>query len=474
MGDYRIYVEKKEGYQVESKSMQADLNLNLSLNLKNVRVINVYDLFGFTKDLLNKARYQVFGEVVTDTVSDTLDLNGKKYIATEYLPGQFDQRASSAIDCCKLINPNAKINIRSGRIIVLDDDIKDSDLERIKKYVINAVEAREKDLSVLSDLEKAEIKPVSILEGFTEMSDVELPEFCKKYGLAMNQDDLKCVVKYFKEEGRDPWETELRILDTYWSDHCRHTTFNTILTEITIDESFMKKEMNDCLNLYYKMRKDLDRENKKLICNMEYDYENNESTFIAEIDLQKYVDAIAHCIYNMQDYSENMHFNEIKNYFINQTCYELFSKNNLFITNLTLDKMVYFVYDNKDIIGVSNKFKISRKENSIYLRMDNYVYSHVLNNINNYNVQIYIYNNNNIIAIEDYDIEILDNDRNFINIIFRNSQLINYSDKYPKVEYIKFDNDYIKKLQGILVKPEKITDNNKYKINNIDNIFDDL
>lgn len=264
MGDYRIYVEKKEGYQVESKSMQADLNLNLSLNLKNVRVINVYDLFGFTKDLLNKARYQVFGEVVTDTVSDTLDLNGKKYIATEYLPGQFDQRASSAIDCCKLINPNAKINIRSGRIIVLDDDIKDSDLERIKKYVINAVEAREKDLSVLSDLEKAEIKPVSILEGFTEMSDVELPEFCKKYGLAMNQDDLKCVVKYFKEEGRDPWETELRILDTYWSDHCRHTTFNTILTEITIDESFMKKEMNDCLNLYYKMRKDLDRENKKL------------------------------------------------------------------------------------------------------------------------------------------------------------------------------------------------------------------
>ena len=223
-----------------------------------------------------------------------------------------------------------------------------------------------------------------------------------------------------------------------------------------------------------KFNTEIDRENKKLICNMEYDYENNESTFIAEIDLQKYVDAIAHCIYNMQDYSENMHFNEIKNYFINQTCYELFSKNNLFITNLTLDKMVYFVYDNKDIIGVSNKFKISRKENSIYLRMDNYVYSYVLNNINNYNVQIYIYNNNNIIAIEDYDIEILDNDRNFINIIFRNSQLINYSDKYPKVEYIKFDNDYIKKLQGILVKPQKITDNNKYKINNIDNIFDDL
>ena len=268
MGDYRIYVEKKEGYRVESKSMQDDLNLNLGLHLKNVRVINVYDLFGFTKKLLEKAKYQVFGEIVTDNVTETLNLLGKKYIATEFLPGQFDQRASSAIDCVKLIDPNAKINIRSGRIIVLDDNTSDETVERIKKYVINAVEAREKDLSKLSDLEKAEIKPVVVLEGFTEMSDVELPEFCKKYGLAMNQDDLKCVVKYFKEEGRDPWETELRILDTYWSDHCRHTTFNTILTEITIDESFMKKELSDSLDLYYKIRKDLDREKKK-ICLMD-------------------------------------------------------------------------------------------------------------------------------------------------------------------------------------------------------------
>ena len=137
MGDYRIYVEKKEGFRVESKSLQDDLNLNLSLHLKNVRVINVYDLFGFTKDLLKKAKYQVFGEVVTDNVTDSLNLLGKKYFATEFLPGQFDQRASSAIYCCKLIDPNAKINIRSGRIIVLDDDTTDDVIERIKKYVIN-------------------------------------------------------------------------------------------------------------------------------------------------------------------------------------------------------------------------------------------------------------------------------------------------------------------------------------------------
>ena len=264
MSNYRIYVEKKEGFQVESKSMQDDLNLNLSLNLKNVRCINVYDLFGFSEELLNKARYQVFGEIVTDTVTDSLDLTGKKYIATEYLPGQFDQRASSAIDCCKLIDPNADINIRSGKILILDDDAKDEVVEKVKKYVINAVEAREKDLSMLTDMEKASIKPVSVLEGFTKMDDKELSDYCKNMGLAMNSDDLKCVVEYFKNEGRDPWETELRILDTYWSDHCRHTTFNTILTDIKIDESFMKKELEESLDLYYKIRKDLNRENKKL------------------------------------------------------------------------------------------------------------------------------------------------------------------------------------------------------------------
>ena len=125
MSDYRIYVEKLPQFQVEAKSIQADLNLNLGLNQKNLRLVNVYDLFGFNADLLEKSRYQVFGEIVTDTVFDSLDLEGKKYVAIEFLPGQFDQRASSAIDCVKLIDPNCEINIRSGRIIILDDDTTD-------------------------------------------------------------------------------------------------------------------------------------------------------------------------------------------------------------------------------------------------------------------------------------------------------------------------------------------------------------
>ncbi len=264
MSNYRIYVEKKKEFQVEAKSLQTELNLNLGLNLKNVRFINVYDLFNFSEELLEKSRYQVFGEIVTDNVYNSIDLSNKKYLAIEFLPGQFDQRASSAIDCVKLIDPNASINIRSGKIYILDDDISSSDLERVKKYCINKVEAREKDLSKLTDMEKAEIKPVEVLEGFTKMADSELEAYCQKMGLAMNKDDLKCVVEYFKSEGRDPWETELRILDTYWSDHCRHTTFNTILTDITIDDSFIKNELSESLDLYKQIRADLNRENKKL------------------------------------------------------------------------------------------------------------------------------------------------------------------------------------------------------------------
>lgn len=264
MSNYRIYVEKQKEFQVEAKSLQAELNLNLGLNLQSLRYINVYDLFNFSPELLEKSRYQVFGEIVTDSVTDSLNLTNKKYIAIEFLPGQFDQRASSAIDCVKLIEPTANINIRSGKVIILDDAVTAEELTKAKKYLINAVEAREKNLDVLSDLETADIKPVSILEGFTKIQPSELKEYCKSYGLAMNADDLACVVEYFKNEGRDPWETELRILDTYWSDHCRHTTFNTILTDIKIDESFIKNELEESLELYNTIRKDLNRENKKL------------------------------------------------------------------------------------------------------------------------------------------------------------------------------------------------------------------
>lgn len=262
--NYRIFVEKYPEFQVEASSLRSELNENLQLDLQSLRLLNVYDLFGFTPELLEKSRYSVFGEIVTDKVSDECDLTGTKYIAVEYLPGQFDQRAASAVDCVHLIDPKADVRIKSSKLIILPADVEDETIAKIKHYFINAVESREKDLSKLTDSEAAAVKPVPVLDGFTKMTEADLEPFCRKMGLAMNADDLREVVKYFSEEGRDPNETELRILDTYWSDHCRHTTFTTELEEIGVEESFMKEDIDGTLNLYLKMRKELGRENKGL------------------------------------------------------------------------------------------------------------------------------------------------------------------------------------------------------------------
>ncbi|MDE7005518.1 MAG: phosphoribosylformylglycinamidine synthase, partial [Alistipes sp.] len=264
MSDYRIFVEKLPRFQVEAESLRRELNADLGLSLRSLRLLNVYDLFGFSEELLEKSRYAVFGEIVTDTVSDTCDLSGHRFIAIEFLPGQFDQRAASAVDCVRLIDPAAEVRIRSSRLLIFDGDVSDGDLARIKHYCINAVESREKNLAVLSDMEQAEVKPVEVLEGFRELADDELGACCKHYGLAMSADDLREVVRYFREEGRDPFETELRILDTYWSDHCRHTTFTTELTGIAVEESFLKGEIEDALALYLNIRRELGREHKSL------------------------------------------------------------------------------------------------------------------------------------------------------------------------------------------------------------------
>ena len=262
MQSRRIFVEKKEQFRVEAASLLSEFNENLSLSLGSLRLINVYDLFGFSDDLLEKSRYSVFGELVTDTVTDGLSLEGKKYIAVEYIPGQFDQRASSAVDCVHLIDPEAEIEIKSSRLVVFEDTVSEETLAKIRHYFINPVECREKDLSVLSLSEKAAVKPLEDLSGFTALKPEEYAVFCKGHGLAMNADDLGEVVKYFTAEGRNPSETELRILDTYWSDHCRHTTFTSVLEEITVDESFMKAELESSLDLFEQMRADLGRGNK--------------------------------------------------------------------------------------------------------------------------------------------------------------------------------------------------------------------
>lgn len=301
--NYRIFVEKYPEFQVEAASLKAELNENLQLDLQSLRLLNVYDLFGFTPELLEKSRYSVFGEIVTDKVSDECDLTGTRYIAVEYLPGQFDQRAASAVDCVHLIDPKADVRIKSSKLLILSGDTDDATIAKIKHYYINAVESREKDLSKLTDAESAAVKPVPVLDGFTKMTDADLEPFCRKMGLAMNADDLREVVKYFTEEGRDPNETELRILDTYWSDHCRHTTFTTDLEKIGVEESFMKEDIDGTLNLYLKMRKELGREHKGLnlmdmatiggrylrkaglLDDMEVSEENNACSIYVDVDV---------------------------------------------------------------------------------------------------------------------------------------------------------------------------------------------
>ncbi len=268
MSNYRVFVEKYPRFRVEADSLKNELNRNLSLSIRELRLVNVYDLFGFSRDLLEKCRYRVFGEVVTDMVTDDCEIGGRPFLAVEYLPGQFDQRAASAIDCVHLIDPAAEINIKSSRLLIFDEGVSEEDLGKIERYYVNSVESRVKDLSVLSDMEQAEVRPVPVLEGLRDLKDGELHDYCEKMRLSMNAADLKEVVKYFNAEGRDPNETELRILDTYWSDHCRHTTFTSVIEHIKIDDSFMAAGMQESYNEYLRMRKELGREGKD-ICLMD-------------------------------------------------------------------------------------------------------------------------------------------------------------------------------------------------------------
>ena len=312
MKAFRVYVEKKPAFRVEASSMLAELNENLSLDIAGLRLVNVYDLFGFSKELVSQSAYGVFGEKVTDDVTVYEDAGNyagsSKYIAIEYLPGQFDQRAASAADCVRLLDPGAVIRIKSARLLIFPEGTPDEALAKVRHYVINPVEAREKDMSVLSDSAQAPVKPVPVLDGFTAMKEEEFPAFCKKMGLAMNADDLREVVRYFTAEGRDPNETELRILDTYWSDHCRHTTFTTELQDIRVEESFIREDIEGTMDLYLKMRSELGRESKPiclmdiatigakylrkkgLLDDMEVSDENNACSIYVDVDVDGQVE----------------------------------------------------------------------------------------------------------------------------------------------------------------------------------------
>ncbi|MCL2560186.1 MAG: phosphoribosylformylglycinamidine synthase [Turicibacter sp.] len=255
MNKYRVFVEKKEAFKTEARSLLSDLNGSLGLSLTDVRIVNVYDLFNVTRDDVRVAKENVLSEVVADDVFDALDVSGLVFFATEFLPGQYDQRADWAQQSLLLLTGNEEAVVKSGKVIILDG-ARDGDLEKVKKFVINPIEAQELDLNAPLTLpELGTPAAVPVYEGFNALDEAGLEAFLNEHGMAMTLADLAHIQKYFREEEqREPFETEIKVLDTYWSDHCRHTTFETILNDVTFEEGNFQAAMQAAFDEYLAMR----------------------------------------------------------------------------------------------------------------------------------------------------------------------------------------------------------------------------
>ena len=241
---YRIFVEKKDGLQNEARALCSELRSLLGIKgLKNVRVLNRYDAENISEELFSEAVNTVFAEPQLDIATAELDARDGIVFATEYLPGQFDQRADSAAQCIQILSCGDRPTIRTAKVYVLEGDISENDLAEIKKYVINPVEAREASLLKPETLAVNYEIPTTVetLCGFCALDEKGLADFVAKYGLAMDPDDIKFCQSYFKSEDRDPTITEIRMIDTYWSDHCRHTTFLTTIDSVKFEDALLQK-----------------------------------------------------------------------------------------------------------------------------------------------------------------------------------------------------------------------------------------
>lgn len=263
---YRVFVEKREGYRAEADALKAEATGILGVkNLTGVRVINRYDAEFITPELFREVTDTVFSEPQVDEASDELDARGGYAFAVEYLAGQFDQRADSAAQCIQIISQGDRPLIRTAKVYVLCGDLTAEEIETIKKHVINPVEAHETGMEKPQTLKANYAIPTTVktLDGFINLSRAELDEFVRDYSLAMDGDDIAFCQAYFRSERRDPTITEIRMIDTYWSDHCRHTTFLTIIDDAKFEDEELQKAYDD----YLTVRGDLNR--KKPICLMD-------------------------------------------------------------------------------------------------------------------------------------------------------------------------------------------------------------
>ncbi len=263
---YRVYVEKRPKLANEAKALKNELVSLLGINgIENLRIINRYDAENITEELFKKSVRTVFSEPQLDTVYDTCSFDEKTAFAVEYLPGQFDQRADSAAQCIQLSAKCERPTVSTAKIYVISGNITASEVEKIKKYVINPVEARETGFDLPETLATEYDIPTTVktLDGFTKLNKEELSGFVNKYGLAMDTDDIAFCQEYFIKEHRDPTITEIRMIDTYWSDHCRHTTFLTVIDDVKFED----KLIEDAYNEYLEIRKKLGR--TKPVCLMD-------------------------------------------------------------------------------------------------------------------------------------------------------------------------------------------------------------
>lgn len=263
---YRIFVEKKDGFNNEAKSLYSDITEFLGIKrLNKLRIFNRYDAENISEKIFDYAIKTVFSEPQLDNVYKELNINKAFIFATEYLPGQFDQRAESASQCIQIISQGKKPLIKTAKVYALYGNLTKKDIEEIKKYIINPVEMREANFLKPGTLkEKYKIpKTVKMLKGFINLNDKELFDFIKSYDLAMDFDDLKFCREYFLSEKRNPTITEIKVIDTYWSDHCRHTTFLTIIDNVEFEDELLQKTYKE----YLTIRKEL--KDNKPICLMD-------------------------------------------------------------------------------------------------------------------------------------------------------------------------------------------------------------
>ena len=254
----RIFVEKKGIFDVESPQVFNEIK-NIVPTIKDVKVYNIYDVFGVNDHEFSKVINSTFVDPVTDILHEENPAKSNHF-ATEFLPGQYDQRADSAQQCIALLTENENGKVRSGKLIELFG-VSEAEIETIKNHLINKVESQVKNLSKLEIPAEETPDPVIVHEGFNDFSAEELKAFYDDHGFALDIDDLGFIQSYFKSENRNPTETELKVLDTYWSDHCRHTTFETELTDIQFNDAF-KSTLETIFNDYLEKRKFLDREAK--------------------------------------------------------------------------------------------------------------------------------------------------------------------------------------------------------------------